>query len=100
LNILGKGAGELSARVEPNPMNPQGRLRFLLDQPASVSIDLYDSSGRRIRSLMRNRSLPAGENEVTIDGRSSAGGQVASGIYYYKITAGEARSTGRFTILK
>jgi hypothetical protein len=99
LPILGAG-GSLAARVEPNPINPQGTLRFALDHKAEVTVRIFDATGRMVRTVWERRATEAGLVEVPVDGRTSAGTAMASGVYFYQIEVGGERSRGRFAILK
>ncbi len=74
--------------ASPNPFNPATTIAFELAAPGQVSITVYDVSGRMIRSLVDGH-LPAGMHEVTWNGRDRSGATVASGVYFYRLMAGE-----------
>lgn len=100
LQIIGKGTGSLAARVEPNPLNPEGTLRFAAKAPGTISIRLFDVNGRLVRTLWNARPVAAGPQDVRIDGKDSAGRTLRSGVYFYRIDGAGMNETGRFTILK
>ncbi|MFH1502741.1 MAG: alpha/beta hydrolase-fold protein [Candidatus Eisenbacteria bacterium] len=83
----------------PNPFSDRTTLRFDLPDPVDVRLMVYDVAGRRVRELTTGR-LPAGPHEVVWDGRDERGVRVASGIYLYRIHAGELVEQRRMVVLK
>jgi aminopeptidase N len=63
---LSDGEG-IELKSSPNPMSEQTQISFNLDMPASVSLELYTSTGYRIRTLV-DSYLPAGENRFILHG--------------------------------
>ncbi len=78
----------------PNPFNAQTIIQYLLPEQSTVSIDIFDILGHKITTLA-NDIMPAGEHQTIWD----ASGQ-SSGIYFYRITAGDKIETKRMTLLK
>lgn len=83
----------------PNPFNPATVLAFELTETSEVDLSVYDLSGRRVRTLM-NGIREAGEHRVAWNGRDQAGKAVPSGVYFYRIEAGDFAETRRMTLLK
>jgi hypothetical protein len=83
----------------PNPFNPATRIAFGLVAPGHVSLRIYDASGRLVRALV-NEERQAGRFEATWDGRDSNGRMVASGIYFYRLNAGNFEKTRKMILLK
>ena len=83
----------------PNPFNPSTTIKFALPKDAMVSLKVYDVLGREVRTLV-NQRVSAGYQQVVWDGRNQFGAQVASGIYIYRITAGQFISTKKMMMLK
>jgi len=84
----------------PNPFNPTTTIAY--DVPsagARVSIRVYDTAGRLVRTLV-DRQEAAGAHDVTWDGRDEFGSAVASGVYFYKMTAGSFVESRRMVLLK
>ena len=88
----------------PNPFNPETWIPYQLAESAEVTLTIYDMSGQVIRRLAvghqaagmyRSRSRAA-----YWDGRNQLGEFVASGLYFYTLTAGEFTATRRMLILK
>lgn len=100
LPIIGKGNGAIAARVEPNPLNPEGTLRFNAKTAGAVTIRLFDVNGRLVRSLWNARATVPGPQEARIDGKDASGRTLRSGVYFYQIDGAGLTETGRFTILK
>jgi hypothetical protein len=83
----------------PNPFNPSTAISFDLAGSSRVTLSVYDLSGRLVATLV-NGTLQAGSHTVSWGGRDSTGGQVASGVYLYQLTAGDFSQTRRMVLLK
>jgi hypothetical protein len=83
----------------PNPFNPSTAIAYRIAGEEFVTLAIYDVSGKRIRTLV-NRSQAAGPHEVEWDGLDDNGMRVSSGVYFYRITAGEFEQTRRMVLLK
>ena len=88
----------------PNPFNPETWIPYQLAESAEVTLTIYDMNGQPVRRLevghqaagmYRSRS-----RAVYWDGRNHLGESVASGLYFYTLTAGEFSATRRMLILK
>jgi len=78
----------------PNPFNPITTLAFALPEAMKVNLAVYDITGRLIATLV-NGWRDAGTHEVTFDGS-----KLASGMYVYRLKAGEFISSGKMLLLK
>ena len=83
----------------PNPFNPTTRIAFGLAAQGRVSLRVYDAAGRLVRVLFEG-SRPAGNYTELWDGRDSRGGAVASGIYFYRLQAGEFTETRKMVLTR
>ena len=88
----------------PNPFNPETWIPYQLSEPAEVTLHIYAIDGRLIRTLALGQQ-PAGmyqsKNRAAYwDGRNTVGESVASGIYFYTLTAGEFTATQKMLIRK
>ena len=92
------------AQNYPNPFNPETWIPFELAEAADVTIKIYDAKGQLVRTLALGQQ-PAGfyltqERAAYWDGRNASGEQVASGVYFYTLTAGKFTATKKFIMLK
>ena len=72
----------------PNPFNPETRIRFQLAENSNVRLMIYDVLGRKVRTLVSER-MDAGHHVLNWNGLNDAGADVASGMYVYRIKAGD-----------
>ena len=83
----------------PNPFNSSTTLRFSLPAPAHVELAVYNLSGQRLATLVE-REQATGTHQVRWDGTDDAGRAVATGIYVYRMRAGEAQRTRKLLLLR
>ncbi len=83
----------------PNPFNPQTTIEFELAAPAKVQLDVFNVRGEKITTLV-NAFLPSGTHKVVWNGRDHWGNPVASGIYYYRLTAGKAHQVRAMVLVR
>ena len=88
----------------PNPFNPETWIPYRLAKAANVTLTIYDSNGRLVRSFdVGHRTAGLYERRdkaVYWDGRNEKGEKVTSGVYFYHLTAGQYSATKRMVILK
>ncbi len=63
----------------PNPFNAQTTIQFSLSQSAIVSLDIYNISGERVKTLLRGKDCQAGLHCVNWDGKNDSGIDISSG---------------------
>jgi hypothetical protein len=83
----------------PNPFNPATQIRFELPKAALVTLAVYNSLGQEVRRLI-NAQKPAGYHTVVWNGRDQQGKPVPSGIYHYRIQAGDFVATKKMVLAK
>ena len=88
----------------PNPFNPETWIPYQLAIPADVTLTIYSVEGALVRTLSLGH-LPAGlyqnrSRAAYWDGRNRMGEPVASGLYFYTLTAGEFTATRKLLIRK
>jgi len=83
----------------PNPFNPETEIAYQVPQASNVSIHIYNIQGQVVRTLV-DADRDAGDYRVVWNGRDDAGNEVATGIYLYRITAGNFTSTKKMILLK
>ena len=88
----------------PNPFNPETWIPYQLAQSAEVTLTIYDMNGQLVRRLaMGHRAAGMYRSRSRAaywDGRNQLDESVASGLYFYTLTAGEFTATRRMLILK
>jgi hypothetical protein len=89
---------ELSAA--PNPLNPRTELRFVTVTPGAVSLALFDTRGRCVRTLLAGVELSAGPRTERWDGTDARGARVPSGVYFARIVAGGATRTVKVALVQ
>lgn len=83
--------------VAPNPVRDAATIGFQVPVQAEIDLRVYDVTGREVVVLARG-SYAAGSHDVRWDGRDARGNSVASGVYYYRLQAGEYEATRTLTI--
>ncbi len=101
---VGKPSQNRLLQNYPNPFNPETWIPYQLAEDSDVTIQIYDASGRLIRSLALGYQ-PAGfynsrGRAAYWDGRNAVGELVASGVYFYHLKTPAFRQTRRLLILK
>ncbi len=86
-------------RNHPNPFNPRTRIDFSLAKPGRATLQVYDVSGRLVKTLLQG-SFPAGDQSVMWDGTTSGGRSVATGVYFYRLETDDRVMSRRMMLLK
>ncbi len=84
----------------PNPFNPHTTIFYDLGQEIGHSLRIFDMSGRLVRELRSEGAMRQGRQEVVWDGRDDRGRQVSSGVYFYRLEAGDFSQTKRMVLIK
>ena len=88
----------------PNPFNPETWIPYQLAESAEVTLTIYDMNGKIVRRLALGHQTAGMYRSRTRaaywDGRNQLGESIASGLYFYTLTAGEFSATRRMLILK
>ena len=88
----------------PNPFNPETWIPYQLSEESNLSIKIYTSAGRLVRTLdLGNKQAGfyvTKEKAAYWDGRNESGEQVVSGIYFYTIHAGEFAATRKMIVVR
>ncbi|MFH1679563.1 MAG: M1 family aminopeptidase [Candidatus Eisenbacteria bacterium] len=83
----------------PNPFNPATTIRFSLPVEEQVRLRIYSTSGRLVRDLVDGR-LPAGAHQVVWNGRNETGAATGSGVYFYRMEAGDFSDTKKMVLVR
>jgi len=83
----------------PNPFNPSTVIEFDLPSKSKVTVSVFNVLGRRVATLL-NEERPAGSGSIVWDGTNDGGEAVASGVYFYRVRAGEQTIAKKMMLLK
>ena len=88
----------------PNPFNPETWIPYQLAKPADVTVSIHAADGNLVRTLAlghQDVGMYTNRSQAAYwDGRNEIGESVASGLYFYTLTAGDFTATRRMLILK
>ncbi|MFH2055221.1 MAG: Ig-like domain-containing protein [bacterium] len=87
------------AQNYPNPFNPETVIGYSLPQAAQVRLSVFNILGQSVIELV-NEYQSAGEKRVVWDGTNRFGEKVDSGVYFYRITAGDFDLTRKMVLMK
>ncbi|MBA7694056.1 hypothetical protein ES703_102657 [subsurface metagenome] len=91
--------GYALAQNYPNPFNPVTTISFTIPRHEMVKLVVYNILGQHVTTLVNERTGP-GTHSVIWNGTDMAGRMVGSGIYFYRIKAGDFNKVRKFTFLK
>ncbi len=83
----------------PNPFNPTTQIEFDLAAPGRVTLAVYNILGQEVIRLT-DGDFPAGHHQVTWNGRDRDGRPAASGVYLYRIAAGDFQASRKMVLMK
>ena len=83
----------------PNPFNAKTVIAYQLDQNSKVGLTIYNSAGQVVRKLVQ-ANQPPGRYRIVWDGTDDDEQAVGSGVYFYRLQAGEFQQTRRLVLVK
>ncbi len=83
----------------PNPFNPTTTISFTLPEEMDVSLEIFNILGQRIL-ILENRVFEAGLQKVIWDGKDDSGGEVVSGVYFYRLQAEGYSENKKMVLIK
>ena len=83
----------------PNPFNPRTQISYELPVGSHVTLTVYNILGQKVTTLV-NKEMPAGHYAADWNGASDRGRRVSSGVYLYKLEAGDFIKTRKMLLLK
>jgi hypothetical protein len=83
----------------PNPARDQAQMRFSLSAPASVSLEVLDSSGRALAHSQLG-SLPAGQYQLPWNAKDSSGRPLPGGVYFARLSVGGRSQIARLVLIR
>jgi len=83
----------------PNPFNPSTKITFNLPYTVDVKLEIYNILGQKIITLV-NEEKTVGAHSIQWDGKDAGGKTVSSGIYFYRINAGDFVESKKMILLQ
>lgn len=84
----------------PNPFNPATTISFKIPTPTSVTLEVLNILGQKVRSLIHKENYSAGTWSVEWDGKSDYGEFMPSGVYLYKIRTSDFTEVKKMILIK
>ena len=83
----------------PNPFNPVTQIAYTIPENSDVSLSIFDLNGKQIREWNQENQA-AGSYSLEWNGTNNSGNKVSTGLYLYKLTAGNYSDTKKMIIIK
>ena len=83
----------------PNPFNPTTSIKYAVPKESRVKLTIYNTMGQKVETLVNTKQSP-GTYMATWNGRDQYGNRVTTGIYFYRIEAGDFVSTNKMMFIK
>ncbi len=83
----------------PNPFNPTTTIEYTIPVKSKVEISIFNLLGQKVKTIV-NGEKSSGDHNVDWDGTDATGDKVSSGIYLYRIVAGDNRQTKKMMFIK
>ena len=104
LDSIGQPTQNLLLQNYPNPFNPETWIPYQLSEDSAVSVSIYDTTGKLVRTLSLGFQSAgfynSRERAAYWDGRNAFGERVASGLYFYQLTTPAFQQARRLVIVK
>ena len=85
----------------PNPFNPRTTLTLEVPDGGGVAtLEVFDQRGRKLRTLLDAQALAGPRYEVVWDGKDDAGMELSSGVYFFRMRAGDRTSVTKGTLIR
>ncbi len=83
----------------PNPFNPETTISYDVKKAGKLSLDIYNIKGQKVKTLI-NGNKGVGNHSVVWNGRNDKNENVASGVYFYKLTSGDYSEAKKMILMK
>ena len=83
----------------PNPFNPETKINFQIPVRTHVTVRIYNLLGQEINALL-DKVFEAGSHSILWDGKDMKGQPVSSGIYFYRLRAGEFSQVRKMSLIR
>jgi len=88
------------SQSHPNPFNPKTQISFNLPFAIEATLSIFDLPGRKVKELLSSSPYEAGTHTISWNGTDDSGQLLSSGVYFYRLEAGEYVETRKMTLLK
>jgi hypothetical protein len=92
-------APDFNLHSHPSPFHSSTTISFTTAHTSTVSLEVYDLIGRRIKTLL-DRQVLSGQQGISWDGNNDSGIRVVSGNYFYRLQVGQRIQVGRMIFLR
>jgi len=92
-------SGSISATNYPNPFNPETTIRYSIDEPGMVALEIYNLKGQLVKTLAKGIT-DAGRYSAIWNGTDNNGKPCASGVYLYKLNTKNKTMVQKMLMLK
>jgi len=111
IRVIEDGEGEVKADQQitqakfglsqnyPNPFNPETTIEYDIEKDCDVTLKIYNLAGQLVKTLV-NEYQTSGHYTIIWYGDTDAGGEIASGVYFYRIKAGDKAAIKKMVVLK
>ncbi|MGD8922117.1 MAG: T9SS type A sorting domain-containing protein, partial [Candidatus Zixiibacteriota bacterium] len=87
------------AQNYPNPFNPTTTIEFTVDQATKAKLDVYNITGRHVATIL-DGYVSSGTTRLTWNATTDSGHEVASGVYLYRLVAGEQQEVKKMILVR
>jgi flagellar hook assembly protein FlgD len=84
----------------PNPFSQSTNFSFYLSKPSTVSLEIYNILGQKVRTVAKNEEFSKGKAYLSWDGRTDSGKKAAPGVYLYRIDIEGDSRVNKLMLLK
>lgn len=84
----------------PNPFNPTTKIGFTIPKSSNVTLEIFNLLGEKVNTLIDNRRFSSGRYEFTWNAKDDYGKRLSSGVYMYRIKAGDFTQIKKMMLLK
>ncbi len=91
---------KVSMQIYPNPFNPETTISFSIPEESKIEIVIYNLKGQKVKQLV-NDKLAEGQHSIIWNSKDETDKNVASGIYFYKLSVnGKTEAVKKCILLK
>ncbi len=89
----------INVNIYPNPAKEFVKINYNLPRETKIKISIYNTLGQKVKSLVNESQMP-GYYSIKWDSKNDTGKKAAAGVYFYRLEAGEYRTTKKMVLIK